>query len=123
MWIDIEHLSAYVEKGDGFKAAGNTEQPTEDVDPTSWLFGAASNTKNTDLSDWRRALARKPSLLAAQDSFKLVQAWPGVDMPSLAIAAGALWAISLPGSVVGAGSLMVGGARGEDWTVHTQWTD
>ena len=92
------------------------------VDPEQMHFGGGQEAwKRADMSDWRRGVARLPDEQACLDAQHLAQAWARVDLPTLALAVGALWAVAMPGWVMGARQLEMGGARGGDNLVITDW--
>lgn len=102
--------------------AQGTLDDMESMDPHRMQFGGGQDDwKRADMSDWRRGVARMSNEQACTDAFLIAQAWPKVDLPSLALAVGALWAIALPGWVMGARQMQMGGMRGRECIVVVDW--
>lgn len=105
-----------------FQARGTLETQAP-VDVELMMFGGQQETwKRIDLVDWRRGLARLEDAQACHDALALLQVWPRTDMPSLAMAIGAMWAIGVVGRVAGVQSLEIGGCRGKERLILTSWS-
>lgn len=76
--------------------------------------------KELTLQDWDQALKDRSNQLAVQETLALYKIWPNIDLPSLAIAVGALWALSVIGPLSGFTSLSLSGI-GEEESLDTVW--
>lgn len=104
-----------------FQARG-TQADEEWMDPHAMQFGGGGDSwKRADMSDWRRGVARLTDEQACLDAQHLAREWPKADLSTLAMGVGAWWAIALPGWVMGAQRMEMGGARGRSCLVITDW--
>jgi hypothetical protein len=105
--------------GVGFAAA--IQQDQEELDVHGLVFGGKKKVKKLLLSDWRVAIARRGRLRAGQEANALASQWRKGDLPSLAMALGALWAVAIVGEVAGVSSLEIGGLSGKDDILVARW--
>lgn len=106
-------------EGVGFEA--HVQAIEEDLDVYNLRFGGKSRVKRLVLADWRRALARRGRHRAGAEAHLLSKQWGRGDLPSLAMALGALWAIAIVGEVAGVARLEVGGLSGSEDILTAKW--
>lgn len=106
-------------EGVGFEAQIQIEE--EELDVHSMKFGGKGKVKRLSLSDWRVAIARRGRERACQEACILSKQWHKGDLPSLAMALGALWAVAIVGDVAGVDSLEVGGLAGSENILMARW--
>lgn len=131
MWLLIRRGSAidaswpWVLEVEGMKASGqyydltgleHINSPVEYDDPNLQI-----QFKELSLNEWEKVLLERSNTLAVEESYKLYQEWPNIDLPSLAIAMGALWALAITGKVSGFTSLDLSGV-GEQEMITTAWS-
>lgn len=108
---------------DGVGFISRARSADAEIDMSLLYFGAPTQKRDFNISDWRRALSRRGRARASQEALELATLWPGTDLPSLAMALGCLWAVAVVGEVAGMATLDIGGLGGSDHQITIEWLD